>query len=619
MAYNFKTFAAILTMAGLITTSMTGCNKPEITENSEQFKTSNTLLNTSAVSQNSEVSTNPDQKPESSSEPVQTQLKKADCTIGFSDDGADISGDGVKADGTEITINKTGVYSLSGSCSDGRIIVDAGKNDNVTLMLNGLKLTNTKGSVIDCENADKLVLYTVGGTENTLSDSNYTSEDPDAPDSTVFSRTDMIITGEGSLTVNGLFSDGIKSKDGLIIESGNIRVNSVDDGIIGRDYVAVQGGTVTVDANGDGIKSTNDTDNSKGYITITDKCVLDITSENDGIQAESTITVNGGTIKISAGGKAADAEVKQNENPFDRDRTSTGTVSNAESNKGLKAKSDIKISGGNIDIKSADDSIHSNANVAIDGGTFTLSSCDDGIHADESLQISDGIITIVKSYEGLEGKNIDIIGGTIEVNSADDGLNAAGGDNGEFFGYTDDSIDYYISISGGDITVNSEGDGIDSNGTVAQSGGNVTVYGPTMPDNGALDYEKSFAVSGGTLMAFGSLGMAQAPDTLSQPCLSIYAQAQADSTIEVRDENSNVILTTVIPKPAESLIFSSDKFKIDTNYGIYANNELLATVTAQNGISGGGANGNGFGNGGGFGGRQRPGGFGERAGFGEMN
>ncbi len=177
----------------------------------------------------------------------------------------------------------------------------------------------------------------------------------------------------------------------------------------------------------------------------------------------------------------------------------------------------------------------------------------------------------------------------------------AGGDNGSFFGFNSGSDEYYISISGGNITINAGGDGIDSNGTIALSGGYVVVYGSVDNGNGAIDYEKSFAVSGGEMIALGSSGMAQAPGTLSQPCLSIYADVSADSKIEVRDSSGNVLMSTTTPKKCSSLIFTSDKFTSGESYSIYANNTLLSTVTAEIGVSGGGASANGrFG--GGFGG-----------------
>ena len=68
-------------------------------------------------------------------------------------------------------------------------------------------------------------------------------------------------------------------------------------------------------------------------------------------------------------------------------------------------------------------------------------------------------------------------------------------------------------------------------------------------------------------------------------------------------------MSTTTPKKCNSLIFTSDKFKDGESYSIYANDALLSTVTAEIGVTGGGASANGgFGGHGGMGG-QRPDGF----------
>lgn len=584
MNMNFKTLAALCALSF----AMTGCAN-ESTDNSSGV-TSSPLINSNVEQQNSV---------NAASDPVVVdEPQSADCSITFSQDKINVDGNGAAVKDNTVTISKAGVYSLSGSSDNAKVIIDVGKQDKVTLQLNGVSLKSADGSVIDCEGGDTLTLYLNENTENLLTDSaEYTLPDGETePDGAVFSRADLVISGSGSLSVTSNYKDAIKCKDGLSIKSGRLNVTSADDGIVGKDYVKIIGGDVTINAQSDGIKSTNDTDEGRGYITVSDG-TLNITAEKDGIQAEKELNVEGGSITIIAGGEDANAEVKASSNPFDWDTK----TDNTESQKGLKANTDISITGGEINVTSADDSIHSNANVSVSGGALTLSSCDDGIHADGSLTVKDGTITVTKSYEGLEGKNIEISGGKIDIKAADDGLNAAGGDNGSFFGFGESSDEYYISISGGNITVNAEGDGIDSNGTIAQSGGYVVVYGPTNSGNGAIDYERSYAVSGGTLIALGSSGMAQAPSTLSQPCLSINANVSAGSTVEVRSSDGTAVLSTVTPKQCQSLIFTSDKLIIGKEYGIYADSELLSTLTAEEGVTGNGANGAGFGGPGGFG------------------
>lgn len=614
MKINLKALAAVMAAAIVLT----GCSKSD---------------DTSSDGSSSLFSKSADNTSDSVDSTVITEMEAptaTDCTIKFDSENITVNGDGAKVSDKTVSITKAGVYELSGSCSDCKIEINAGKDAEVTLVFNNAELASKNGSVIDCEKAKTLTLFTNDGTKNALSDSeNYTFlTDDTEPDAAVFTRSDLIIGGSGELTVNGVYGDAVKCKDAVVIYDGTVNINSADDGITGKDSVTVCGGIVNVSADGDGIKSTNDTDEGKGYIKVLGG-EINVTSEMDGIQAETDLSVSAGKITVVAGGTAADADVTSQDSPWDFDKRGDrwdqggqGSQSSSDtvSQKGIKAGGNITISGGEFNIKSADDSIHSNASIEIKNGTFTLSSCDDGIHADESLKISDGTIDVTKSYEGLEGKNIDISGGTISVVAADDGINAAGGDNGSYFGYGGASDEYYIAISGGNITVNANGDGIDSNGSIAQSGGVLTIFGPTSSGDGAIDYERSYTMSGGTLIAFGSLGMAQTPSALSQPCLSVNAAASAGDVIEVRDGDS-VIIRETTPKNAQSLIFSSEEFKVGTEYGIYVGGSLVASLTAVDGVAGDSGSGpGGFGGGpGGFGGGgNRPGGqggFGGQDGF----
>lgn len=619
MNSSLKALAALCTLAISVNTGCSGqpASSGEIT--SEAESSSVPAADTSDAAESSTVSIT---EIKTVSDKDLTPATNSNSTITFNDNGAEISGSGASVSSKVVTISKAGTYSVSGSCSDGQLIIDCGKNDDVYLILNGLELTCSNGPAILCENADKLTITLGEGSVNTLSDgSGYTEETAEDTGAALFSRDTLVINGTGTLTVNGVYKDGIKSKNGLKLCGGTINVTSVEDGIIGKDYLLAAAGTITVKSGFDGLKSTNSSETDKGYISVTGGSYT-LECGNDGIQAETDLLISGGDINIVSGGGSATVEHTA-EQPggfgggrwgdfsgggaakFDFSDMTSSDGTSAESMKGVKAGTSIMISGGEITADCADDTIHSNGEVTIEGGILTLSSGDDGIHTDTILTISNGEINISTSYEGLEGNGIEITGGTINLKAYDDGLNASGS-------VTSDGSSPYITISGGSITANADGDGIDSNGTVSMSGGTLVVYGPTNSGNGALDYEKSFAMSGGTLIALGSHGMAQAPSTLSQPCLSVYGSVAENSTIEVRNSSGDVILSTVTPKKCESLIFSTSEFVSGQDYSIYANDSLITTVTATDGVSGDGATGSGFGNwnqdgGAGWGGGMKPG------------
>lgn len=528
----------------------------------------------------------------------------ATCSVSFSGETASVSGSGAAAAGNIVTITSAGVYRLTGS-GTGKVIVDAGKDDEVTLVLDNFNLTSSEGSAILCTKAAKLIVNIPEGKTASLCDSeSYTFEaDSDEPDAALFSKCNTVINGGGALSVSGLYKGGVKCKDGLkICLSGSLSVNSADDGIKGRDYLIITGGTIDVTSGADGLVSTNTEDSGMGYVNI---CGGDITicSETDGIQAATELIIDAGDINVLSGGGSASVEFK--EESLDRPggfgffgtATDNSTDDTAESQKALKGVSAVKINGGTFLLDCADDAVHSNGSVTISDGVLTISAGDDGVHADEQLFVSGGTIDITKCCEGLEGKQIELSGGSINIVSFNDGINATSGSGSMLGGEAADGV--YISISGGDIIVNASGDGLDSNGTVAMSGGYVTVYGSTSNNNGALDYESSFAVSGGTLIALGSSGMAQVPSTLSQPCLSVSAQVAAGAVLEVRDESGAVVISTTTPKACGSLIFSSDKFIAEKDYSVFSDGVLIETITAKDGVAGSGGSGfGGFGGGG---------------------
>lgn len=597
MDLSFKTLAALCTLA----ITMTGC-----TDNSSSSSESGVtpLINGAASGSESVIT------PECAEECDYTPAAAADTSVVFSEDKASVKGNGAAASGRTVTINSAGVYEISGVCSDGKIIIEADKESSVTLLLNGLELSCKSGSAIDCEKAGKLLLTLAEGSVNTLSDAERYSlaQGETEPDASVFCRSDMVINGGGSLSVTGLYNDGIKCKDGLKICGGNITVNAAGDGIVGKDYLVVAAGALDITSVKDGLKSSNDKDGTLGYVRVQGGDIF-VTSGSDAVQAETELIIDGGSVKAVSGGGSASVERSQRDNDrggrggFKFDFDNNVRSGSTESMKGLKAGTAITINGGELEIDSADDSVHSNGTVLISSGDIRLTSGDDGIHAERNVTINGGDIYIEESYEGIESVSIDVSGGNISIYAFDDGLNAGGGTGGS---------EYYISITGGNITVNADGDGLDSNGSMAMSGGTMVVFGPTTDMNGALDYESSFAISGGTLIALGAAGMAQVPSTLSQPCLAINSNVEAGSSIEVRDEEGNTVLSVETPKRAQSLIFSASSLSEGSVYGIYADGILLSEVTAEDGVSGNGAQGGSWGFGG-FGGH---GGFGDRGGFG---
>jgi hypothetical protein len=518
-----------------------------------------------------------------------------EVAITLSDNGSQSAGADVAVLGNVITISAPGTYRLSGSLSNGEIIVSTEADGIVRLILDSVDIHNETGSAIYVEDADKVVVYLPAGSENYLSDgASYELPDPesDEPNATLFSKADLTIDGFGALMVTGNYNDAIASKDGLIVNNGEITVLAVDDGLRGKDYVLIRTADLVVDAGGDGVKSDETEDTSKGYVMI-ESGSLEIRAGMDGIDAETAVTITDGTFNISAGDGAQ------------------GMAADDTSMKAIKAGISVEINGGTFIIDSRDDAIHSNGTILITGGVFSIASGDDGMHADSELTIEGGQIDITQSYEGLESATITINAGQINIVSDDDGINLAGGVDGSGmnagmgggrggqnagpgFDAFGGGGDYALYINGGTIYVNATGDGIDSNGSITIAGGTVVVNGPTENMNGALDYMGSFTISGGTLVAAGSAGMAQAPGTnSSQASVAIFFNGAiaAGSPVQIQNSAGEVVMTFVPAKQIQSLVISTADLVVGETYSVVVGGSVAnmdATGFSTGGSSSGG-------------------------------
>lgn len=481
------------------------------------------------------------------------------------------------------TINEGGIYELSGTLN-GSITIDC--DDYVKLILNGVDITSNNGPAIYIKSSKTTVIETSKDTINTLTDnSKYTDFDDDVV-ATIFSKDDLALQGDGTLIINANYEDGIASKDDLKINSGSYKINALDDGIRGKDSVYIKDGNITINSSGDGIKSTNDTDSDKGFIYILDG-IFNITSLNDGLQAANVIKIEDGEFNITTGGGSKIISTSDSWGMWKDKNNSSNDTSSA---KGIKCDGNIIINSGTFNLNTSDDSIHSNGEIGITNGDFTILSGDDGIHADSKLIIDNVKFNIKQSYEGLEANIITINEGTINIVSSDDGINVAGGNDSSSQNRTgannfSQNSNNILTINGGTIYVNSSGDGLDANGGIYQNGGDIIVDGPVNDGNAALDYDKEYVVSGGSLIAVGSQGMALPVSNSSEIYnLSIYFSNSysADTNITIVDSNDNKILDYISTKTFSHMTIASHKLKNGESYTIKINDEEYDTFTISN-------------------------------------
>lgn len=480
--------------------------------------------------------------------------------IVFGNSNPEISGLGANAVGNDVTITTSGTFIIGGNCSDGSIVVDAGKGKEVQIVLNSLNLTNADGYAIYVKSGKKVTVTLKNGSMNTVADGESYSiiDDNTTLDAAIFSKIDLVINGSGSLTVNGNNAHGIVSKDNLTVTGGVLDIASKSAGICGKDSLKISGAQIKVNAGSDALRSDSDTDVSTGFIYI-QSGKFDLTAKNDAIQAFTIVSIDGGEFKIKT----------------------TSTLS-SESAKAIKGGTGVKISNGTFVIDAEDDALHSNGDILVAGGDFSIYSGDDGVHADGTLEIKNGNIVINNSVEGIEGTHIAISGGYVDITSSDDGMNASGGNDTttnasgrpgmDMFEETDGSI----TISGGYVIVHNEGDGVDSNGSLEISGGVLLVDGPSRGGNGSFDYATTAKITGGVVITLGTSDMAQNFTEATQGTTLVRSGGSfaAGTLMSICDENGNVILAFRSTKSFNGALFSAPELEKGKTYTFYMNADV---------------------------------------------
>ena len=603
--------------------------------------------------------------------------------------------DGVTQSGSVYTITKAGEYTVTGLLSEGQLIVDAGDEDEVTIVLNGTSITCSSGSPIYVKNASKVEIKSEENSFNEVIDNRTeATEDSsdDAGNAAIYATCDLKLVGKGALVVTGNYNNGIQSKDDLSIKNVIVKVTAVNNAVKGNNAIDIESGNIiAISAKGDGIKTSNSNisnkGNQKGIVTITGGNI-DVYAACDGIDAAYVVDISGdGNLNIytdtyseyseevtssgsssgtstsrnssanktasantvsyvaasdtianapggSGGGNMGGMDGQNGGNAPDMNGGSGGNKAGGNrpgmpgdfnksgnssgqsySTKGIKAESEINISGFTINISSTDDGIHANSDsgvletgedgkgtIVINGGSITISSGDDGIHADKQLDVNDGYINVVTSYEGLEAITINLNGGKIYVYATDDGINACTGDG---------KTSPIVNVTGGYIdvtTASGDTDGIDSNGNYVQTGGFVLVKGGSSSGNvsGSIDVDGTVTITGGTCVALG--GVCETPIN-SANAYVLSSVSFSSGRYSLKDASGNEVISFTVDGSFSNGWICSDTLTTGTSYTLYRGSDSIADWTQESGTMGAsGTGGFGGGNMGGMGGQN--GGFG---------
>ena len=504
---------------------------------------------------------------------------------------ADCSSDAVEISDSTVTIKDEGTYVITGTLSDGMIVVEAEKTDKVQLVLDGVTINSESSAPIYVKQADKVFITTVSDTTNTLSNGGtFTAIDDNNVDAVIFSKEDLTLNGSGSLVLTSPAGHGVVSKDALKVASGTYEINCASSGLNGKDEICIADGTFTITSGKDGIHSENEDDEEDGFVYIAGG-TFTISAEGDGISAASILQVDDGTFDITAGGGSENAEKKSSDSwgdfkggkggpggkgrrgeegtqdgeaPQKPDDTQDGEMPQKpddapdgempqkpdDTQDGEMPQKPDDASDGEMPQKPDDtqneevsqasddtqneessDTSETSEDSDTDNTEESESTSMKGLKAGSSLVISDGMFTVNSADDAFHSNDSATIdGGTFQIATGDDAIHA------------DENLD----VTGGTINITESYEGLEAL-HLAISGGNITLVADDDGLNAAGGNDASGTSGGRDGMFGGKGGMSSNSDgtiEISGGKIQITASGDgidANGTIEITD---GYIITT---------------------------------------------------------------------------
>lgn len=464
--------------------------------------------------------------------------------VNLNGSGASIEGEGVSAQDGTVTFTTAGTYIVSGELTSGQLVVDAGDEDKLQIVLDGATVTNYTGPALYINNADKCFLTLAEGTQNSLTDGEdyELTGDDDNRDGAVFSRDDLTINGTGALSVFGNYQHGVVGKDDLVITGGNITVNSAEDAFQANDAIKIADGNITVNAGDDAF-------HSEGFFYVRDGNI-DVQSCYEGYEAEQVI-IDGGDHSIVASDDAINAALSESDSQTSDVQTSAGDAPEREGN--VQERGGFPAKPGD----NGEGDISSSSNAKRPQGQRPMGEQPtDGAPAGEpptGEPPADG--TQPDGSQGVPAPQND--GRPMDANAQRGGQDMA-----------QSSSSCIIQINGGTVYVVGAGDGIDSNGNVEINGGVVLAAGPSAKMDGVLDYDLNAKINGGTVLMLGDVASTRGMNESAQAWALSQVSGMQGQEVSLLGADGTVLASMDAPVNFSNVLASSSEIGSGQPYAI---------------------------------------------------
>ena len=477
----------------------------------------------------------------------------------------------VTATASRVIISQGGTYLLSGTLQDAQLTVEIPAGETARLVLRGVDMHCERGPVIYSNGGGTVVLLLENGTENTLSDGkSYLYSGSKVREAAISVEGDLLITGGGSLSVEAIHNDALRSEGTLAVAEGTLEITAWRDGLVAGQELQISGGQLSIACGRTGL-SASSAKSGQGSVTLAGGTVALICG-GDGITAAGSLSATAGEYHITTGGGSGNASYGETAEKWglwgglpQQQPTEEQPIINREqivsdSARGLSAGKSLALSGGTFTLDCSDAALYSVGSTKLSGSRVTISGGDTAITT-QQLTLSAGDVSILTARRGAVAEDMTLSGGSLSITAVEEGLALSGG---YVRSENDPATDLRkMTVTGGSLSICAGTHALDIGGSLFQSGGSL-LLGSGREQNPLR--AATAHISGGTLLAAGPL-----PEELqlytSLPRISVELWLTGGRPLTVTAAEESTPMLSFTPETSVGYVtLISDALEKETTY-----------------------------------------------------